>query len=129
MPGENILIVDDEALICASFERELSAKGYLVDTVLNGDAALEAVMKKKYDLALIDKNMPGMDGIETCRAIKKISPETVLVFMTGLFDKENILKEKQFVDAGGRTFHLYKPFAAGEVQSVIQKALSERGKI
>ncbi len=129
MPGENILIVDDEALICASFERELSAKGYLVDTALNGAAALEAVTKKKYDLALIDKNMPGMDGIETCRAIKKISPETVLIFMTGFFDKENILKEKQFVDAGGRTFHLYKPFAAGEVQSVIQKALSDRGTV
>ena len=126
MAGESILIVDDETLICASFERELSAKGYLVDTVLNGDAALDAVMKKKYDLALIDKNMPGMDGIETCRAIKKVCPQMVLVFMTGFFDKENILKEKQFVAAGGRTFHLYKPFAAGEVQSVIQKALSER---
>ncbi len=121
----NILVVDDEPLIGLAFQRELIADGYTVDSVLNGEEALKAVRLKKYDLALIDKDMPGMDGIETCREIKKIAPESVLVFMTGLFDKHNVSKEKQFVEAGGRTYYLYKPFAQGELRAVVHKALNE----
>ena len=66
------------------------------------------------------------NGIEACREIKKLSPDSIAIFMTGQFDKTNIIKEAQFVDAGGRTFYLYKPFAAGELLEVIQKALSEK---
>lgn len=125
MAAENILVVDDEPLIGTAFQRELGERGYQVDCVLSGEAAVEAVKQKKYHLALIDKNLSGMDGIETCRAIKKISPDSILVFMTGHFDKENTLKEQAFVAAGGRTYYLYKPFATGELQDVVQKALQE----
>ena len=124
MAGENLLIVDDEPLIGIAFQRELSEKGYNVDSVLSGEAAVKAVKLKKYHLGLIDKDMPGMDGIETCREIKKICPEMILIFMTGLFNRENTLKEAAFVAAGGRTYYLYKPFSQGEVQEVIKKALS-----
>jgi CheY-like chemotaxis protein len=125
MAGESILVVDDEPLIGTAFKRELSQKGYNVDCVLSGEEAVKAATQKKYHIGLIDKDMPGMDGIETCRQIKKISPDSILIFMTGLFDKQNIVKEQQFVEAGGRTYYLYKPFAQGEVQEVILKALSE----
>ncbi|MBF0123100.1 MAG: response regulator [Candidatus Omnitrophica bacterium] len=128
MPAERILVVDDEPLIGLAFKRELSSKGYQVDSVLSGEEALTLVQKTKYDLALIDKDMPGIDGIETCRKIKKVSPETICVFMTGLFNKENILKEQQFVEAGGRTYYLYKPFSQGELASVVQTALREENK-
>ena len=123
MPSENILVVDDEALIGIAFEREFSDKGYHVDYVLNGEDALEAVKAKKYDLIFIDKKMPGIDGVETCQRLKMISPDSIAIFMTGSFDKDNKIKEQQFVDAGGRTFYLYKPFARGEVLAVIQKVL------
>jgi len=126
MSTENILVVDDERIIGTAFETALGDKGYNVDSVLNAEEALIAVTKKKYDLVFIDKTMPGMDGIEACREIKKLSPESIAVFMTGCFDKHNIIKEQQFVDAGGRTYYLYKPFARGELLEVVIKALSEK---
>lgn len=128
MPGENILIVDDEPLVCKGLERELTRANYYVDTVLGGAEAVSAVQRKQYDVVLIDKNMPGMDGIETCRQIKNVCPDSACIFMTGLFDKENILKEMAFVVAGGRTYYLYKPFSEGEVLDSIQKVLGEKNK-
>lgn len=123
MSAENILVVDDEAIIGIGFDRTLSPKGYHVESVLSGEEALVAVQKKKFDLVFIDKTMPGMDGIATCREVKKLSPDSICIFMTGLLDKANTLQEQAFVDAGGRTYYLYKPFAAGELEEVIRKAL------
>ncbi len=128
MSAENILVVDDEPIIGIGFKRELDGKGYNVDSVLSGGEALKAVKLKKYDIVFIDKILPGMDGVETCKALKKVSPDLICIFMTGHFSKENVLKEAQFVEAGGRTYYLYKPFVQGEVQEIIQKALSEKDK-
>ena len=87
------------------------------------------VKSKKYDLIFIDLVMPGMDGVETCRAIKKISPASILVFMTGKVGGhvDPIFKEVEFVNAGGKDYYLYKPFLAGEILAVTKKALKERG--
>ena len=126
MSAENILVVDDEPIIGIAFQRELGAKGYHVDSVMNAEEALKAVKLKKYDLIFIDKVMPGRDGIEACRKISKISPDSVAIFMTGYLDKENTLKEKEFIEAGGESYYLYKPFAEGELLMVVQKALKEK---
>ena len=126
MAAENILVVDDEEIIGIGFDRSLVKKGYHVDSVLSGEDAVKAVTLKKFDLIFIDKDMPGMDGIETCREVKKLCPDSVCIFMTGLFDKENIMKEMAFVDAGGRTYYLYKPFSEGEIEEVIKKVLNEK---
>ncbi len=128
--GDNILVVDDEPLIGIVFKRELCAVGYHVDSVLSGPEALKAVGQKKYALAFIDKVMPGMDGIKTCVELNTISPDTALVFMTGIFDKDNIviahpagLREQ----LGRQKIHyLYKPFASGEIVSLAMKALGEQ---
>ncbi|MBF0121881.1 MAG: response regulator [Candidatus Omnitrophica bacterium] len=126
MASESILVVDDEPIVGLGFERGLGDKGYYVKSVLSGEEALKAVALRKYNVVFIDKDMPGMDGVETCREIKKICPDSICIFMTGKFDKNNTLKESAFVEAGGRTYYLYKPFIAGEIQEVILKALSEK---
>ena len=128
MAAENILVVDDEPVVGIAFQRELCEKGYRVDSVLSGQEALKGVQNKKYDLVFIDQHMPGMDGVETCREIKKVSPDSILIFMTGLFGKENVIKEQRFIEEGGRSYYLYKPFAQGELQKVAAKALGERSK-
>ncbi|MBF0123411.1 MAG: response regulator [Candidatus Omnitrophica bacterium] len=121
MPGENILIVDDEPTICIGQERELSWANYHVDTVSDGAEALEIARQKKYDLALIDKCMPGMDGIQTCREIKKISPDLIVILITG----GHAIPEVEFLAAGGRIC-ISKPFLQGEVLEAVQKALGEK---
>lgn len=125
MPEINILVVDDEKVVGIGFQRELSEASYNVDTVLSGEEAVKAVGKKRYDIVFIDKVMPGIDGIETCREIMKIRPDSICIFMTGRFDKESSIKEAQFMAAGGKTYYLYKPFASGEILDVVKKALKD----
>lgn len=124
MAAGRVLVVDDEPIVGIGFERSLGDHGYQVESVLSGEAALKAVAQQQYDVIFIDKDMPGMDGVEACREIKKISPSAICIFMTGKFDANNIIKEVEFVKAGGKTYYLYKPFAEGEVLQVLQKALS-----
>ncbi|MBF0494052.1 MAG: response regulator [Candidatus Omnitrophica bacterium] len=126
MTAKNVLVVDDEYIIGLGLQAGLGEHGYDVDYVLSGKEALMSVRQKKYDIIFIDKIMPEMDGIETCREIKKISPKSICVFMTGHFDKNSSIREADFVDAGGRTYFLYKPFAKNELKEVIQKALSDQ---
>jgi DNA-binding response OmpR family regulator len=127
MAKEQILIIDDEEIIHTGLKRELGQEGYEVDGALDGDQAVEMVKAKKYDLIFVDFMMPTMDGIETCKAIKKISPDSVLIFMTGKLDKDTVWKEVAFQDAGGKLYYLYKPFHKNEILEVAKKALAQRG--
>lgn len=125
----NILVVDDEPIIGTAFKRELGDQGHQVEYAPNGEVALKSLRLKKYDMVFIDKIMPGMDGIETCRQILKIDPETIPIFMTGVFGKNSAYQEAEFVKAGGRTYSLYKPFSAGELSEVVQKAIEDKNKL
>ena len=120
-----LLVIDDDQQIHDIFALRLRNEGYQIDCALCGEEALPLVKTERYDLIFVDNVMPGMDAVETCKSIKKIRPEAILIYMTGVFSRENTLKEAEFLKAGGRTYYLYKPFAQGELQEVIQKALKE----
>ncbi len=118
MPGENILVIDDELLVGEALKRVLMREKYNVESVLSGAAALELARQKKYDLAIIDKNMPGMNGITTCAEIRKLCPDLAVIMITG----ENEIPADEFAAAGGGTI-LFKPFLQGEVEDSVHKAL------
>lgn len=123
MAKERILVVDDVEIVFSAFENELGQEGYEVDTALSGKIAVEKARSKKYDLVFIDMVMPDMDGIEACRVLKKISPDTKLVAMTGQIYSGLANKELDFIKAGGKIYYLYKPFLTGEILDVTRKAL------
>lgn len=77
-----ILIVDDEADACANLSDILTDLGYRVDVANDGLSALELVKKNAYDVALLDLKMPGMDGVELYRRIKKLRAGTVAIVVT-----------------------------------------------
>jgi CheY-like chemotaxis protein len=126
MAGEKILVVDDDKIIQALFQGELGPKGYEVDAALCGEEALEKVKQKKYDLVFMDFVLPGMDGIKTCQAVKKIAPDSEIVFMTGWVSDGMTYKEVKFMEAGGKVYYLYKPFIEGEIIATVNKALAEK---
>lgn len=77
-----VLVVDDDEDSCRNLSDILSDLGYRVDTAHDGPSALELVRERPYDVALLDLKMPGMDGLELYRAIKRLSAGTVAMLVT-----------------------------------------------
>ncbi|MFH2139143.1 MAG: response regulator [Candidatus Omnitrophota bacterium] len=123
MSGEKILVIDDTKVICTGLRAVLEHEGYSVDTALSGEAGLEKIRDVKYDVIFVDLVMPGIDGIETCRAAKEINPETEIILMTGHIDIGLPEKEKAFIEAGGKTYGLYKPFEVEQILEAARKAI------
>ena len=99
-------------------ERLLTAQGYLVQTAVDGVAALVAVKTTSPDIVLLDVQMPGLDGFEVCRRVKA-DPATRLtpvVLITGLSDRESRIAG---MDAGADDF-VHKPFDAEELKARIR---------
>lgn len=78
-----ILIVDDEPDTCNLMVKFLSVLGYEAEAALDGHTALRLVDCRKYGLAIIDYEMPGMNGVDLYRRIRRARPELAAVFVTG----------------------------------------------
>jgi len=87
-----VLVVDDDEGMVETLKDILELNSYSVDVAGNGFAALEALEKKKYDLALFDIKMPGMNGVDLFKKAKKISPETIVIMMTA-YALEDLVNE------------------------------------
>lgn len=79
---KRILVVDDEENIRMLYQEELQEEGYEVVTASNGIEALETLSKEPFDLVTLDIRMPGMDGINTVRAIKDKYRNIVVILVT-----------------------------------------------
>jgi two-component system response regulator HydG len=77
-----ILVVDDEPDACRNLADIFTDLGYRVDTAHDGPAALELVRKNPYAVALLDFKMPGMDGLELYREIKRLRADTVAIIVS-----------------------------------------------
>lgn len=82
----SILLVDDEPLSLKVIGNNLQAFGHSVTCVSSGFEGLEKVRAGKFNVAIVDKAMPGMDGLTLAKAIREISPETAIVMLTGYAD-------------------------------------------
>lgn len=99
MPKDSIsaLLVDDEASFRRALRTSLSAIGYATDEARNGQEALEILHRRSFDLILLDINMPGIGGVQTCREIRDQMLD-VGVVMVSVRDGESDLV--QALDAG-----------------------------
>ena len=77
-----LLWVDDEIELLKAHILFLEKKGYEVETVSNGQDALDKCSETTYDLILLDENMPGLSGLETLSRIKEITPVTPGIMFT-----------------------------------------------
>lgn len=83
MAQYSVLIVDDEEEFREMTVKRLSKRDLACESAANGTLALEMLAAKNYDVILLDIKMPGRDGIEILREIKKITPLTEVVMLTG----------------------------------------------
>jgi signal transduction histidine kinase/ActR/RegA family two-component response regulator len=115
--GKQVLVIDDEEAILDFVAEVLSADGYRVDTASDGEAALRHLRQKRYDLALCDWKMPGLNGQNLFERVQKEDPGTArrFVFMTGDVINEQI---EAFLRQHRKTC-LSKPFSITDFRSVL----------
>jgi len=118
MSTGRILVVDDEPQIRRVLRATLTAQGYEVTDARNGEDALAALRNSRFDLVLLDMNMPGMGGVETCRQIREGSE--VAVIMLTVHDTEQ--DKVAALDAGADDY-VTKPFGMQELLARIRAAM------
>lgn len=117
-----VLVVDDEPDVRNVCRRGLSQMGFQVVEAGSGMEAVERAREAQFDLLLLDFRMPGMDGLQTYRAIRDLQPQVLGVMMTAHAAVDNAV---QAVNLGFSGFVL-KPFKLLELQSAVQDALRKR---
>jgi DNA-binding NtrC family response regulator len=114
-----ILVVDDERNVAAAFEKLLGTQGHEVVTERSAAPALERLQRDSFDLVILDIRMPGMNGLEALRQIKKDHPKLPVIIMTGEGTMETAIEATQ---CGAFDYQL-KPFEPEEVLAVVERAL------
>ncbi|MGL1956624.1 MAG: DNA-binding response regulator [Colwellia sp.] len=112
-----VLVVDDSPESLGMLNVALNTQGYTALVALNGLQALSIIDKVEPDVILLDAVMPEMDGFETCKRLKKLLPNTPIIFMTGLTDIEDVVKG---FEAGGIDY-VTKPISPDEVIARIKR--------
>ncbi len=117
MPTKKILWVDDEIELLKSHVIFLTEKGYEVETVTNGEDAIDEVKNSNYDLIFLDEMMPGMGGLETLAEIKEINPHIPVVMVTKS-EEESLMHDA----IGGKiSDYLIKPVVPSQILLVCKK--------
>ncbi len=115
----NILVVDDLKSIRLTLGGILEDEGHNVVLAENGYQAIEAARQMPFDVIFMDIKMPGINGVQTFREVKKINPQAVVIMMTA-YSVEDLVREA--LEEGAYTV-VYKPFDMEHIVNIIESAL------
>jgi DNA-binding response OmpR family regulator len=115
-----VMVVDDEAPIVALVRGYLEREGYVVEAAMDGPSAVEAVRESAPDLVILDVMLPGLDGVEVCRQIRRFSDVYVLMLTARGEEIDRIMGLTVGADD-----YLVKPFSPRELVARV-KALLRR---
>ncbi|MFC5531966.1 response regulator transcription factor [Cohnella yongneupensis] len=113
--GINVLVVDDEINISQFIELGLKNEGYAVMTAMNGNEAIAAAETFSPHVVILDVMMPGMDGFEVCRRLKRMKPVAIIM----LTAKEDVEDRVRGLETGADDY-MPKPFSFSELLARIQ---------
>lgn len=119
-----ILIAEDDQETGAYLRKSILAEGHMVDHFSDGRDALTQALAADYDLMIVDRMMPGLDGLSIVKALRSAKIETPIIFLTAL----GSVNGKVDGLAAGADDYMVKPFALAELQARIT-ALSRRPKL
>jgi len=122
MDALRVLIVDDEDDFRETIVKRLCARKILAEGAASGILALKVLETKDFDVIVLDVKMPGMDGIETLRHIKKLKPEIEVIMLTGHASVEFGLKGMQL----GAFDYVMKPAPLNELLDTIGQAYNKK---
>ena len=122
MRKPRLLIVDDDKMLNHNMTWLLKRKGYEVLGVEDGESAVRVVGEQEFDIVILDQKMPGMDGIETLKEMKKKRPDLEVIILTGASSVESAVKGFEF----GAYDYTGKPMQMDVLEEKIQKALERK---
>jgi len=117
-PGK-LLVVDDDRSIRQALLATLRAMGFEVTEASSGETALEKIRTDRYDVALLDINMPGMGGIKACRELRRLLPRLGILMVTVRDGEEDKIAA---LDAGADDY-VTKPFHVRELAARVRAAV------
>jgi two-component system KDP operon response regulator KdpE len=118
MNTATILVVDDEPQLRRAMKATLTDLGYSVMEAKTGEEAIEMLRREQADLVLLDLNMPGIGGLETCRAIRESFDIPIIVLSVRNLERDKV----QALDAGADDY-VTKPFGIQELLARIRAAM------
>ncbi len=122
MTSAKVLIVDDAQQVRRVLRTALSAEGYTIFEAGTGEEALNLIRTSPPDVILLDVNMPGMTGLETCREIRRHSDVPILMLTVRNAERDKVMA----LDAGADDY-VVKPFGMQELLARLRAALRRRG--
>src|SRR5580700_11716315 len=117
-PGR-ILIVDDDASVRRALHTTLQTLGFSTAEASGGEEALTLVSTTPFDVVLLDINMPGLDGLETCRRLRRMLPRIAILMLTVRDSEED---KVQALEAGADDY-VTKPFHIRELTARVRSAV------
>jgi len=122
MSAEAVLIVDDNPQIRRALRAILISQGFVVMDARTGEEALDLIRKERVELVLLDVNLPGMSGFETCSEIRRASDVPVIMLTVRNSERDKV----QAFDAGADDY-IVKPFGAEELTARVRATLRRAG--
>jgi DNA-binding NtrC family response regulator len=121
MPTDRVLVVDDELFVRELLDEYFSKLKFRVDVAESGEAALKMVAENRYNVALIDLKMTGLNGLETLKKIRESDAGVVVVLMTGYPTVESSIDALR----AGAYDYIVKPFRLNELRDIVAGAIKE----
>ncbi len=117
--NKHILLVEDDISILMGLKNNLIAEGYEVDTAVNGLDGLKLASEKLFDLLILDVMLPGMNGFEICKRIKKEKPLVPIIMLTARSSEMDKIAGLDY----GADDYITKPFSLSELLARIRAIL------
>jgi two-component system chemotaxis response regulator CheY len=113
-PKARVLVVDDSSLVRLYYRSVLEKAGFVVEQAINGIEAMEKVLSEPFDLAIVDVNMPRMDGFTFLRSLRSGAAD-VATLPALMISTESGVQDAAEARAAGANFYLVKPVAETEL--------------
>ncbi|MDW8002414.1 MAG: response regulator transcription factor [Deltaproteobacteria bacterium] len=124
-----VLLIEDEEKLLDFMKKGLEEEGYAVDVALDGKSGLELILKKNYDIILLDLMIPEIDGLELLRIVRAQGVDTPVLIITARTSKEDIVRG---LDLGSDDY-LTKPFSFDELlarmRALLRRSRSKDSRI